>query len=471
MTEDESIPNTFAYLALFTWPAVCLVLFILLPIEAAAIWSLLAGYLLLPPAANVDIHFLPPIDKSSIPALSTFLLCLMKGARSPAPRRSFLIYFFAFAFIVSPIFTSLNNSYELRVGDRSIPGFYPLNGIKLAFQNLITLAPFFVGMRVLSSDQGRAQLVKAISISALFYSLPMLFELRMSPQLQKQVYGATSAAFVQLVRAGGYRPVVFLSTALEVALFTAIAFIAAVVAVRARSRLFHLPAGVVATYLGGLLLLCKTLGSIIYGAAAAPLILLTTPRTWVRISCVVVLIICTYPMLRTYDLIPVNRVIAIANTVSSDRSGSFQVRVQNEDKLLAKANQKPFFGWGNWGRSRVYDQETGHDLSITDGAWILQFGMFGWLGYLSLFGLFATAIFGALSGVRGPVTPSTILLGGLTLLLAVNLTDLIPNANLVPLTYVMAGSIAGRARVSARAGVRQRPRAPISTPSEVELAG
>ena len=39
----------------------------------------------------------------------------------------------------------MNNSYELQYGDRSLPGFYPLDGVKLALQNILTLAPFFVG--------------------------------------------------------------------------------------------------------------------------------------------------------------------------------------------------------------------------------------------------------------------------------------------------------------------------------------
>src|SRR5947209_6936146 len=100
---------------------------------------MLAGYLLLPSALSIDLHFLPPLDKSNIPAISTFLLCLMKGAQSPAPRRSPFLYLFALCFVISPIFTSLNNSYELHMGDRSIPGFYPLDGVKLAVQNLLTL--------------------------------------------------------------------------------------------------------------------------------------------------------------------------------------------------------------------------------------------------------------------------------------------------------------------------------------------
>lgn len=466
---EIALPNYFAYVALFAWPLVCVVLFVRLPVEAAAIWSLLGGYLLLPSGLSVDVHVLPPLDKFTVPGMSAFVLCWMKGTQSPASRLPLLTYLFAFAFVITPIFTTFNNSYELHIGDRSIPGFYPLDAWKMVGHNIVELAPFFIGARFLSSDHGRALLLKALPVAALFYSLPMLVELRMSPQLQRLAYGV-APTFAHLVRSGGYRPVVFLSTGLELALFTCMAFIAVLVGVRAKWRLLHMRASAVATYLGGLLLLCKTFGAIVYGVAAAPLVLFTTPRTWVKISCVIVLIICAYPMLRTYDLIPVRRAAAAVSTMSAERSGSFQFRVENEDKLLAKANEKPFFGWGTWGRNRVYDQGTGTDESVTDGAWILRFGMYGWLGYLSMFGLFASAVFSARSRVKGPVTPSGVLVGGLTLILAVNLTDLIPNANLLSLTYVFAGSIAGRSRVMAK-GYSQRARgASTAQPRKVEFA-
>lgn len=468
--KETFIPNTFAYIALCGWPLVCLFLFIQLPLEKAAIWSLLAGYLLLPSELSINVHLLPPLDKSTIPAMTTFLFCAMKGGPSPAPRRPLPIYLFALAYVLSPIPTALGNSYELHIGDRSIPGFYPLDSVKLAAQNLITLAPLFVGMRYLSSDHAREQLLKAIIIASLLYTVPMLFELRMSPQLQRMVYGS-APVFAHLVRAGGYKPVVFLSNGIELALFTAMAFIAAVIAARLKWRVFQMPAGGVATYLGGILLLCKSLSTTVYGIAALPLVLLTKPRTWIRVSLVITLIICAYPFLRTYDIIPVNRVISATNSVSAERSGSFAFRVNNENSLLAKANQKPYFGWGTWGRNRVYDQQSGTDESITDGAWILRFGMFGWFGYLAFFGIFASAAFSAFVASKGSVTSSTMMLGALTLLLAVNLTDLIPNANLLPLTYVLAGSIAARARIRSKSSSSSKRNIPTVTSAAVEAAG
>ena len=446
----------------------CIILFVRLPLEAAAIWSLLAGYLLLPSAVSYDIPYLPPLDKVSIPALTTLLMCLIKGTRSPPPRRAYLFYLIALIFVVSPFLTTLDNSYELRVGGRSLPGFYPLDAVKLMIQNLVTLVPFFIGLRYLTSDKARGLLLAAIATSALLYSLPMLAEIRLSPQLHRIVYGANPAGFITLARGDGFRPLVFLNNGLELALFTSMALIATIVLTRLRQRVFNFLAWPVATYFGALLLLCKTLGAFLYGAAAAPLVLFSKPRTWINVSCVMVLIILTYPLMRTYDIIPVRRVAAAATMVSEDRAGSFAFRVQNEDRLLAKANEKALLGWGTWGRNRVYNAESGSDESITDGGWIIRFGMFGWLGYLTQFGLFAAAIFSARSAARGPVTSSTILLGGLTLMLAMNLVDLIPNANLLPLTYLLAGSIAGKWRAAPKLQngrlVRAAPRSESPAP-------
>ena len=116
-----------------------------------------------------------------------------------------------------------------------------------------------------------------------------------------------------------------------------------------------------AAYLSVILVLCKSLGALVYAAVLAPLILFTGPRSWTKIACFLLLTVCAYPALRTSGLIPVQRIASAANSVSGDRALSFLSRVQNEDQLLAKANQKPLFGWGTWGRNRIYDAETGRD--------------------------------------------------------------------------------------------------------------
>lgn len=463
------IGNTFAYVALLAWPGVCIALFVALPIEAAAIWSLLGGYLLLPSGTQIDLPLLPPLDKMSIPAIATLLLCWMKGTQSRSPRQSYFVYMLAAGYVAAPIFTSLGNSYELQTAIGSVPGFYPLDGLKFAGRNLVMLAPFYIGSRFLGSDKGRAALLQSLPIAALIYSLPMLFEVRMSPQLHRWVYGFFPHSFAQQMRYGGFRPVVFLEQGLQVALFVSMALIAAVVLTRAKTRIWRAPASIVAPYLALMLLLCKTLGAVLYAAIAAPIVLLTRPRTWVKISCALLLLVCTYPALRSFEIVPVHHISELATKISLDRSKSFETRLTNEELLLDKARQKPWFGWGTWGRNRVRDQYTGQDISVTDGGWIIEFGMFGWLGYLSLFGLLTVAAFRALRGIDDRRTPGNITVAGLTLILAINVVDMLPNSNLTTLTLLLAGSIASVAPVRAIRSTRARVRQEASetTPAAV----
>ena len=436
----------------------CLALFLALPLEGAAIWSLLGAYLLLPSNLQIDLPMLPPIDKMSIAAVTTFLLCWMKGTPSQSARPSFLIYLLCLGFVISPMLTSLDNSYELQTAAGSIPGFYPLDGIKIAGRHLFQLLPLFIGMRFLSTDYARSVLLKSLPAALAIYSLPMLFEIRMSPQLHYWVYGYYPSEFQQMMRAGGFRPVVFLQHGLELALLTSLALLSTVVVARAKWRVFRAPAGAIAAYLGGVLILCKSLGPVIYATVLTPVVLWTRPRIWTRIACAILILVCAYPVLRNHGLVPAQIISKAAGGISEARSDSLNTRLLNEDQLMSKANEKPLFGWGTFGRNRIYDRNTGRDLSVTDGGWIIQFGTFGWFGYLSLFGLLGAAVFRAHRALDDKSTVHAIELGGLTLLLGVYALDQLPNANSMSLIFLLAGSIAAslRSRVHRRT-VRTTP--------------
>ena len=446
----RSDANWFALIVLFGWPLVCMVLFNRLPVAKAVIWSIFGAAFLGPSGLEVDFPLLPAFDKMSIAAVATMLLCWTYGGQIPKPKRSLLLYLFAAGFVISPILTSFTNSYELSTAGKSIPGFYPLTGLKFAGRNLLLLVPMYIGSRFLSTDYARSALLKAMPMVALVYSLPMFFEMRMSPQLHRWVYGYfPSESFAQQIRGTGFRPVVFFNHGLALATFVAIALLATLVVLRMRGRIFGQAPGLIAGYLGGLLLLCKSLGPVMYTVLFLPVIMFLRPRTWIKIACVVSLFVCAYPFLRTNNLSPLQAVSNIASAVSTDRLASFQVRVRNEDGLLAKANEKPWLGWGGWGRNRIFDEWTGQDISVTDGGWIIYFGCFGWFGYLSLFGLLAIASFRALRLTDKERTEANLTRAGLALLLGVYMLDLIPNGNNMSLIFLIAGSIASSAKARA----------------------
>ena len=410
---------------------------------------------MLPSNLTVDAPLLPPIDKMGVTALTTLLLCLAKGTQVPPPPVSIPTILCGTGYVLAPILTSFQNSYELHTAGLSIPGFYPLDGIKIAGRNLLMLAPFYIGTHFLQTERARRILLQAFPTAILFYSLPMLFEVRFSPQLHRWIYGYHPSDFTQQVRSGGFRPVVLTEHGLALAFFTSLAFIAAVILVRAKVRIHRFPAGGAATYVAGMLVLCKSLGPMIYAAVLTPAILVMRPRTWTRIALILALIVCAYPAIRTYGLSPTERISAFANSFSAERAASFETRVQNENVLLAKANERPVFGWGTWGRNQIFDQYTGKATSVTDGGWIIQYGIFGWFGYLSLFGFLAMAVFRANSAIGSEVNRETIEWGGLTLMLGVYLIDQIPNATPMTFTLLIAGSIA-RPRSAAIRRIRQR---------------
>ena len=70
------MPNALAFLMLIIWPLACVVMFRKLPFERAIIWSILGGYLILPPRANFDLPLVPSMDKVSIPSLCAALCCV-----------------------------------------------------------------------------------------------------------------------------------------------------------------------------------------------------------------------------------------------------------------------------------------------------------------------------------------------------------------------------------------------------------
>jgi hypothetical protein len=152
-------------------------------------------------------------------------------------------------------------------------------------------------------------------------------------------------------------------------------------------------------------------------------------------------IVLVYPMLRGVDLIPTERLVSIAEMVDESRAGSLQYRFDNEDMLLQRANERPLFGWGSWGRNRVFD-DAGRDISTTDGAWIITIGSYGWIGYLAQFGLLSGVLLLLVFQRRSYEISSVTAI--LMLVLAASLIDLLPNSFLSPIVLLMAGALWGR---------------------------
>ncbi len=461
------MPNAIAYLALLSWPAIAALLFRRLPVGRALIASLLAAYLLLPPLpAQFDFPMMPSLNKDTIPSLVALIGCLVvtRGQLSLLPR-GWLARGLVLVFVLSPLATVLSNAEPVYFGRFALPGLRLTEAVGIMMQQGLLIAPFLLARALLDHDGDHEDLLRALLIGGLAYSLPMLLEVRLSPQINIWVYGYFQHNFEQMIRDGGFRPIVFLYHGLWVAFFAMTAVLAAVALARqATGRRAVLLWGC-AGYLGVVLLLCKSMASLLYALALVPLLALLSRRLQLLAAVLLASLALGYPLLKGADLVPQDTILELAESVNPDRAHSLGFRLQNEEVLLERAQLKPVFGWGIWGRNHVLSAESGQSLTVTDGRWVIVLGMLGWVGFVAEFGLLALPVF--LLWIRdrraGPAPPpacATVL----ALLVAVNLVDLIPNATITPLTFLAAGAVLGlverrypRDAVAAQSAARRDP--------------
>ncbi len=476
------MPNTLAYLALMAWPLVIALMFRKMAPERALIWAILGGYLLLPEAARINFPMIPPFDKVSIPNLTTFALCVaIFGTRIVAWPSGWSGRILFVALITAPIFTVFANTEPVLVGAIEsgrllITGEAPpVRGMRLydsasvLVQQIIALLPFILGYHLLRSAEGLEMLLRALVIAGLIYSLPMLWEIRFSPQLHTIVYGFFQHDFGQMIRWGGYRPIVFLPHGLWLSLFAAMTVMAALHVLRHSATAQRPRALLIALYLCCVLILSKSLGPILIVAVLAPLILYAGPKLQLSAAAMIGLIALVFPLLRGAGLIPTDMLVRELSAHSAERAHSLGFRFDNEDLLLARAADKPLVGWGAWGRNLIHDPITGEAATISDGFWVITIGQFGWIGYLATFGLLALPLFALWRhGARRSGAQIAPQVGSLALIFSGNLFDLLPNATLVPWTWLMAGALLGQAAQLARQ--TQDPVAPATRDSLLSRA-
>lgn len=450
------MPNAFAFAVLFSWPVVVYLLFRRLPFHEAIIWSILGGYLLLPTRAGFDLPAVPPIDKQSLTSLSVVLMVVL-GVGAAATGRArfngvadalglkmpFPIAVLMLVMLTSPFITVFTNPEVLQYGPLILPALRPYDAISIIGGFVFGLLPFLLAQRHFATVESHVVLLKALVLAMLIYSLPTLFEIRMSPQLNVTFYGFFPHQFLQHMRDGGFRPVVFLLHGLWLAIIFAMAVTAALALWK--HRLFEgKRAGhwiFAALYLLIVLALSNSLGALVIAAMIIPVAVLLGTRGQVLVAAVLAGAVLVYPILRGAQIVPVDDILSLAESVSAERAASLEFRLRNEDALSERAAEKPWGGWGSWGRNLIFDPETGQDQSIVDGAWILLIGTYGWLGYLAQFGLMTLPILLIALGRRKvPIAPAT---AGLALVMVVNLVDLIPNATMGPVTWLISGALAG----------------------------
>jgi len=223
------------------------------------------------------------------------------------------------------------------------------------------------------------------------------------------------------------------------------ALVAATALGKIRNNMKGYSLGGIAIYLSVILLLCKSFASILYAVFLVFTIRLGKPRIQVTIAKIIVIFVMLYPMMRVVEWFPLTKIQEIAAEFSEKRAQSLQFRFDNEELLLEHARERSYFGWGSWGRNRVYDKKTGKDLAVTDGRWIIVIGVYGWIGYIAEFGLLVLPVVWSSKTIRHlKDRREQIVFAAMSLLMAISVVDLIPNSTVMPWTWLMAGALLGR---------------------------
>jgi hypothetical protein len=440
-------PNIIAYLVLALWPFVVWKLWQKLDAPRALIWTILGGYLLLPPLTAFDLPVIPNLDKVTLPNIMALCcaLWLVKDKISFLPA-NLLGKALITVYVMAPFGTVLTNGDPLIFQQAMINGMRIYDSFAAITYQFIALMPFFLARRYLGTPDGAKAVIAALVAAGLAYSLPMAIEAVMSPQMNVWVYGFFQHDFFQTIRYGGYRPVVFLPHGLWVAFFAFMAVAASLVTLRQVSAEDRPKAIVVLVYMLFVLALCRSAGPTLYAIAMFPLLLLAPPRLQMIAAAVMAVLVLSYPILRGAHLVPIDQILAFADGLSPDRAYSLRFRIENEEVLLARAQERPIFGWGGYGRAFTHDPITGKTLNIADGAWVILLGNYGWVGYVTEFGLFALPLLllgrEALLQRRAELSPWV---AALALILGTNMIDLLPNATQIPFTWLMAGALLGEA--------------------------
>lgn len=346
------MPNLIAYATLALWPAVTVWLFVRLPPGRALMATLVPAYLLLPPPpAGFAFPLMFP-NKDTIPVLSAALVALLlhRDGMRILPH-STMARILVGLFVLSPVMTVMTNAEPVYFGRIGLPGLGMKDMLALLIQQLVLITPFLMARHFLTTAADLRDLMMALFVGGLVYTLLMLVELRLSPQMNVWVYGYFQHLFEQMTRGEGYRPIVFMYHALWVAFFTMTAILAGVALARGEVGQKRVMFLLGASYLLVVLLFCKSMASILYALAFAPLVLLMGTRVQLQVAMVLAVIALAYPIAKGSGLVPSESMLSMAEAVSDDRAHSLGFRFANEDVLLARAEEKPVFGWGTWGRN------------------------------------------------------------------------------------------------------------------------
>jgi hypothetical protein len=445
------MPNALANLALLAWPGVSVLLFLLFRPPLAVLITFIGAMMYLPEKTVIDLP-MQDFGKIEVASIGAMLGCLLSpSARTKLFRHRFDRYDAMWLlYMLSAFGTTRTNPDGMRYADTIIPGLNTYEGVAMIYSDVLALGiPYLLGRTLFTTRADAKLLLRAFLVAAIAYVPFIAIELVMSPQLHNWVYGFAQHDFIQTMRAGGYRPMAFMAHGLGLTLFLAASALAGVSLTLAQTPgPWRIRGRWLSAVLIAVLLACKSLGAAVFAFGFAAVLHVLKPAAQVRVFMLLCALVLLYPASRASGVFPEKELMSfVINAVGPERAQSLEFRFQNEHELAERASERPWFGWGRFGRSQIFSIWTGQPTSVSDGQWIIIYGVRGMVGFL----LFFIALFAPVLSLRSVLARlgdarDRAMLAGLGCIVMLYTVDLIPNGLFTNYPVFVAGALLGLGR-------------------------
>jgi hypothetical protein len=248
---------------------------------------------------------------------------------------------------------------------------------------------YWAGRYYFTDQDALKDVVKAFLYGGTFYMLLSAYEIRMSPQLSREIYGFFPHVWVQHIRYGGYRPIVFMQHGLMVALWMAATTTVAFWLWRSReiSHVGPFPMSIIFFGMAAVTILSRSANGWFFLAFGIFLYFIYKKSKIEKFLQIILVFIPLYIAVRLTAFISTEDFLHVARIIFDDeRVLSLSIRLNQEELFGARALQRPLFGWGGYGRGWPQNQQTGQQLvSAVDSLWVILISSKGMAGLGGVF--------------------------------------------------------------------------------------
>ena len=443
-----------AQAVLVSWLPVAATLFLVLRPRDALLTAFVVGWLFLP-VGGIDLPGLPNYGKLAATYLGPLLGVLLFDARSLKRFRPHWVDVPLVLWCLAPIPSSLTNGL----------GLY--DGLSGTLETSIHYGiPLVLGRVYLGSREGLFWLARYVIAGAVIYMPLCWLEIFVSPQLHTWVYGYIQHSFLQTIRYGGFRPLVFLNHGIAVSVLYGTATGALFWLWRSGrlKSMFGIPSSVLFAAMTATLIGCKTATGLALFALMCGCWWLSRVMPIRLFLLILVLVPAAYMALRSSNIVPAETLVGYVKKYDRDRAWSFEIRLKQEDLFTEHTMSRPLFGWGGWGRN--FPRGIGGETLVraVDGFWIVVLSKHGFFGLVVATGLMlvAPAMIVWRFSSRELSAPSRAPLAAMALVVCMAAIDSLVNSIPNPLFYLAMGGVT-------QIALTAKERLPVSLPAPVPL--